>query len=459
MKKQNLDNVYGNVPHSFHCAVVKSLNKLEEVEPMKSKSKIYRAAIACAIIATIGAVGIVTAKAVYPMIVNRNGDYGLDVTLQQTASNAPEYVKLNLGYLPDNVISEDGLKYSVNNNHKEKCLTFLVVRTNDTDSFFDTNIENYEELTVNDHHAVLANVANNNDFDRRFYIYFEEYSAFIKAYVGSDVTDEEVSKIMNGISVTEGTADDHSGGALSEVKNQDKNSLWDMLSNITDKATPTVNITFSKIELGQTLHNSIVNDETCTATIDKIEVLDNVNNLDEKKFQFYMDDALAEDISDYADENGNLVAYERNSYKYGDGVNTPISEITLTETVNRRMVYVTITVSNNTDSVSTYWYQDLDMHCLNDNNGNISPVEYSEDCIPDIPWRGEISYIDKNDVDTAGYKAGYNSITLQPNTSETVHIGFWADEDMLDDYYVTNCLEYSAGDLYQTESYECIKVQ
>lgn len=462
MKKQDLKNAYGSVPTEFHNSIVRTLNTLEE-EPVKTArphSRFFRVAIACALIAAIGTVGATAAAKLYPMNATRDGNYGITLDMQPTTddgseaiegmnlslsadSNAPEYVKLNVGYLPDGVIS-DGFKYSLNGEHSEKCLTLVLERVGTKSTFSDTNIADFEQFEINGNVAVLAYVASNNEFDRRFYIYFEDMASFVTGYITNDYSEEEVKKIMENLTVTEGTADDHDGSALSDQV------AWingnDDLTDAKNEGIYTY-YDYEYVNLGDELeYNDAESD--IVFTVDNIEVLDNVSSLDRSCFGYPMEGRL----DDYIDDNGNLLPYERVYYQYGDGVNSPTREAVKTDTADRRMVYATLTVKNTGSEATSIWLlPSVNMFTIGKDYGN--------DGVPNEPWAGEINYIDNNEADEIGYVEGYYQLSVAANSTETVHIGFLADADMLDYYYIGNYVS-EKYDLQgnNTLTYKCIKV-
>lgn len=468
MKKQDLKNAYGPVPTEFHNSVVRTLNTLDE-EPVKTarpRRTWLKVLVACALIAAMGTVGATAAAKLYPMNVNKEGNYGLTFDVQTTSdsesdsgsssldgmnlslsadSNAPEYVKLNVGYLPDGVIS-DGFKYSLNGEHKEKGLTLIVDRVGTAASFSDINIADFEQFEINGNTAVLANVVDMDgeyEFGRRFYIYFEDMAAFVTGYITNDYSDEEVRKIMENLTVTEGTADDCNGGALS-----DKMSWVNRNDYMEEEPVGYTDFDYEYVNLGDELECRF-SDSNCVYTVDNIEILENISNLDSSCYSVPMGDSL----EDYADENGNLLPYEREYYKLGDGVTAPMREVVKTDMADRRMVYATLTVKNTGSEARTFGFLPyVSMMRIGDG--------YNDGILTEDPWLGEITYIDNNDVDELGFNAGYYSLTVAPNSTETVHIGFLADADMLDYYYICNYVdaEYdSQGN--NTLTYECIKVK
>lgn len=517
MKKDDMKNAYGKAPQSFHYAVMRSLNSLEEKQKVRSKSRVMRTAVACALIVAIGTAGIITAKAVYPMVAEREGNYGMNIDIDPTidgtdngsqvnaenmnfqigddSKNVPEYVKLDIGYLPDGVIVDSPpIKYSYNGECKEKCFTFVFERVSGKQTFSESIIEDYEQFTVNGNPAILAHVAGDmrqgeNPFSKRFYIYFESKGLFVMCYVTDDVSDEEIKKVMENLSVVEGTQDDNTGGSFSEATTAEERSRMkaeDEAARAYDEwLAANTKISFSTVNLGQTigydwenidedLKDSEKTDifdpdeyrvEGLGFSIDKIEVLDNVADLDVNCFETN----ISENIYSYVDENGSFLPYTREVMEYGDGIDSA-NKIVSSETMNRKLVYVTVTVNNTSESPRCFYLRQIGIERLEQNNGGLGYF-CSDDVLPELANRGEISFIDNNNVPIDGQQHGYYFLDMPANSSKTVHLGFLADEDMLDQLYVTvsgddSCLIYDAkeqkfvdNDSETNFGYACVKVQ
>lgn len=473
MRKQDLKKAYSKPPQAFHYAVIRSLNSIDEKQPVKAKSRVMRNAIVCALVLAVGVAGVVSASAIFPMTVNRNGSYGMSIELEPTnngtdsistndmsiqlsagSKSAHEYVKFNIGYLPEGVVSyydQGKYKYSLNGGDDGQFFSFSTQRIVEKQTITTTFIKDYEQFEINGNQAVLAHVDSINELTKCFYIYFENEALLIQCYISDDVSDEEIIKVMENLSVTEGTEDDYDSATLSEVKK----SLADKAKEAFDSTTQAAydawlksNTThqISVVDIGTPLsYAEDLKEFNGTYTVDSIEVLDNISGLDEKFF----DISSKEDLSDYADENGNLLPYTRETWKYGDGVNTT-NELVASETVNTRFVYVTLTVDNTNNHADTFYLEQfslnmIDPDILQENNGIYKYTEADAEPEENI-WvnsrslYGEIDYIDNNNVDydaeIVGALYGYYELSVPADSIETVHLGFWADEDTLDKLYL-----------------------
>ena len=514
MKKRDLKNAYGEVPQSFHNSVVRTLNTLDtdtavtvqhfadfdeerilNVQPRKRS--VFKTVTACVLAAAIVTVGAVSAKAVFPMVATKEGNYGLNIDIEPGAGgqasagesnisgktelmklaaskSAPEYVKMTVGYLPEGVIEDQG-KYSLNGNHKEKCFAIIGERIVEKKTLEEDNIVDYEEFDLNGNRAILAASATGS---KRFFIYFENEAVLISAYVTSDVSDEKIKKVMENITIEECSAEESNISSLTEEKEylkeqrkeEKQQALYDLF--VHDDV-----YNYHEIKTGQKLSfkGDLMDGKNLNFSVDNIEILDNISDLDYNNFE----STIAEEyLPTLTDENGNFVPREREYYISGDGITAPRGQVSRTDTVMPKMVYVTLTVNNPTDSDDEFVFQGFEADTLSaEALKNGVTIDYksedndvSEYTIPILST--EVHYIDNNNVDKDGYKQGYNFLDVAANSTETIHIGFIVDEDKLDNTYVTIDECWNASAVFDPEqsafvennkdyyhSLPCVKVQ
>lgn len=476
MKKEDLKKAYSKPPQSFHYSMVRTLNSLDEKEKVRPKSRVLRTAAVCALVLAIGVVGAVSASAVFSsMAAKKESNYGIEFELTPSADaggaesasqpqsdklsfqvgddsvDIPEYVKLNIGYLPEGVIPYIAdMKYGYNGSWDEKSFTFVSERVSGKQTFTDIMIEDYEQFDVNGNPAVLAHTTveeydfetGRPQFSKRFYIYFENKGLFVMCYVTSDVSDDEIKKVMENLTVVDGTEDDNSGGPFSNATTaqdraraaaeEDEQAEYDAW--LAENSTYDINV----IDLGTQVsydEELLEGDEAFYGnfSVDSIEVLDNISGLDENCFEI-SNPYSGRSLSDYADENGNILPYTRRVICYGDRLNTK-DEVVSSQTANRRLVYITLTVNNTNDKDGGFYIPVVQMERLFESGGELTMNVPDDEVVTDVMW-GDIDYIDNNNVASDGFQHGYYCLTVPANSSETIHIGFWADEDLLDTIYV-----------------------
>lgn len=443
--KNEIRSIYGAAPQSFHNMMVDTLDSLDEAAPAKRRNTRHFAAFAAA--AALLCVGAIGANAVMKSFAPvKEGNYGLNITVGDssdsepglmtlgTPSNTPEYVKPNVGYLPEGMyFSEQHGKYF--SDDETKCMTIIYQRITEKQTIQDYNVADYEEMTINGHAAMItysAIPASENDYTRTFYIYFEDMAMLVEGYVTYGLPDDELMKIMEGITVEECDSDMYGMSFTQAKKEYAEEKRDEQITAFLDKASElTRNDKLIPVNVGTKItYGKGTEQYECAGieySVDSIEVLDNIGELDYNKFDDWHID-LQNDI----DANGNLLPYERNIYTYGDGVNAPFTTVVGQDEIDRRLVYATMTVTNTSDSSRDFWYQGFHITNYTDDNGALKANDRTEKYILSEP-----AYIDGNNVDTEGMKSGWCFLTLSPGETRTVHIGFVCDADYIDDLYLT----------------------
>ena len=324
-----------------------------------------------------------------------------------------------------------------------KCMTIIYRRITEKQTIQDYNVASYEEMTINGHAAMItysAIPASENEYTRDFYIYFEDTATLVQAFVTYGIPDDELVKIMEGITVEECDTDMYGMSFTQAKKEYAEKKRDEQITSIIDKASElTRNDKLISINIGTKItYGKGTEQYECNGleySVDKIEVLDNIGELDYNKF-----DDWHIDLQNDVDGNGNLLPYERNIYSYGDGVNAPFTTVIGSDTIDCRLVYATLTITNTNDSSRDFFYQGFRITNYTDDNGALKANDRTEKY-----FLSEPAYIDGNNVDTEGMKSGWIYLTLSPGETRTVHIGFICDEDNLDDLYLTdygNCQCY-----------------
>ena len=446
IEKNEIHNIYGEAPQSFHNTMVETLDSLDEAAPIRYYRTRRLAAFAAA--AALLSVGVLGANAVIKSFAPvKDGNYGLNITVGDSSdsepglmtlgapSNTPEYIKPNVGYLPEGMyFSDQHGKYL--SDDETKCMTIVYQRITEQQTIQDFNVASYEELTINGHAAMITYSAipeAENEYTRHFYIYFEDTATLVEAFVTYGVSDEELMKIMEGITVEECDTDMYGMSFTQAKKEYAEEKRDEQITAFLDKASElTRNDKLIPINIGTKIKygkgTELYECGGIEYSIDSIEVLDNIGALDYNKFSDWHID-LDNDV----DENGNFLPYERNTYSYGDGVNAPFTMVVGQDEIERRLIYATLTVTNTSDSISNFFYQGLGITNYTDDNGILKENDKTEKYLISEP-----AYIDGNNVDSEGMKAGWNSLTLAPGETRTVYIGFVCDADYIDDLYLTD---------------------
>lgn len=412
---KDLKNEYPEMPVSFHKNVVSSFEKLDKKQEVKinNRSPIKMIAFAAAIIVLMS-VTVFAANTVYEKFINKE-NFKVTLNLNEDSTDttkSPEYVKLNFGYMPDSLIPYDA-PYKFSTEIKEDgtvCsgLTFQLFKSELAKDLVITYVESSAEYMFGENKGAVMNIntgieTDGDAYDKEFIIYFEEFGYVLRCYVSERISEDEMIKIANGLSLEE-TDKEHAYIIDTYIPTVDN-------GGIIAPAPGTFSYTTDAVvrQLGETFdikaYNGDVDGNDYTLSVKNIEIRDNVNGLDYSSFD------LAGEISDYIDENGNLKNYERKTYNHGDGVNS-ISSLKESKTVGRKIVLVDIEVRNNENSANQF--------CIDAGVFSISGTSAANGVNS-----FEASYISGQD----GKSGSYNFIEFEAGEKKTLTYGYIVDAD------------------------------
>lgn len=412
---KNLKNEYPEMPMTFHKNVVSSFGKLDEKQEIKkhNRSPFKMIAFAAAIIVLMSVTGF-AANTVYEKFINKE-NYKVTLELDEESTNtakAPEYVKLNFGYMPDYLIPYDA-PYKFSTEIKDDgtvCsgLTFQLFKSELAKDLVITYVESSAEYMFGENKGAVMHInsgveTDGDDYDKQFIIYFEEFGYVLRCHVSERISDDEMIKIANGLSL-EKTDKEHAYIIDTYIPTVDNGGIiapaFGTFSYTTDAVVR---------QLGEAFdikaYNRDVDGNDYTLSVKSIDIRDNVNGLDYSSFD------LAGEISDYVDENGNLKSYEHKTYNHGDGVNS-ISSLKESKTVGRKIVLVDIEVRNN-ESYANQFFINAGVFSISG-----TPAANGVNSF-------EASYISGQD----GKTGSYNFIPFEAGEKKTLTYGYIIDAD------------------------------
>ena len=343
-------------------------------------------------------------------------------------------VKLVFNYLPagSETLPGDDSKYYVPSDENESAHGISPILnkldTNEDIVFSTLSSLSASEFMAGENRAYIVKKDSSFEYDKMLYVIFEKEHYLVEAYLGFDITEDEVHKIAEGITLEE-TNEENATTAVSLSKNDPKKEI-DGEAEITSK------LPSSYYKKGEVLPSSDLYSD-CKMTVEKVEFFDSINGFDAKNF------SPIDDMSTFVDDSGKLKTCERNEWVYGDGVNT-LSKIINTETVGRKFVYVTVSVTNSSDADENDFsvYNQL-MLIDETTSGRLEiaekPYNYDDLCL-------EPQYFDSSLVSNTDQHFFYTKIPA--GETVTYHLGYFIDDDLTDNiffqaYYGSS---YGAGD-------------
>ena len=403
----------------------KFLSSLDEDK--KSKWTTKKILVAAAIFMIVIPTTIVTANEIYQWYVTQK-EYKLTMSVKGSSTNDSVFYKLNLGYLPDNMIGdEESGKYSYRDTPNMGGFSFVLWKVKDQADFTELNTKDYQEVTYGDNKGYLIhkegfNVNQEGGFARIVYLFFEKEGYVVEAYVGNDVPNNDLEKVMSNISLKETDKEKATFSIDYETykKELENEPVDDGLAN-TKLAIDSPNI----YKIGESVEANPLDELAFDFTVDKVEVLNNIKEFDATNFHEYPIERMKE--KQLLSEDLVLQSYTQQIIRDGNG-ETTVDEIVGEKRVTPKFVYVTATIDNkgNSDLV------DLSMQNspqLVKTEGNyFVPNRIVGEGVDFESYSGEVDYLDSHGEGT-GY---YRMPTIKGKEKRVIHFGYFIDDDQLD---------------------------
>lgn len=246
-------------------------------------------------------------------------------------AQAPEYAKIELGYLPDAITElEPPYKYDYNG---DAGLSFNMFRMGSERKNEYKNVISTEKTSFGENEAEILTL-NENKMSLAL-IYFEEKGVVVECYFNNHIPKDELYKILSNLKIVEATEDD----ALTYDYESVPHSEY---------FVPDAPQTEKIIKQGEICENGwdFETNAFYNIKIVKAEVLDNINGIDKNNIR------STEEFSEMVNEDGTLKGYNREEIIYGDGINS-IDTIKDVKFVDRKLVAVTIEATNTNNTAGS----------------------------------------------------------------------------------------------------------
>ena len=446
--------------HTFdavHLSEEKKQQVFNDICNKYEKKKKYRmpkvAVAACVLAVAIPTVGFAGEKiASYMVSVKKDQMHTVfeisDSQNEETKSMAQKYVKLNVtgltGYTRDTDAGLDEMKvisFRSEENPDTQGLYVEILQIDcDTDQFYEKNIADAQELELNGQKAVYMkqNHLVGSQYEagtegKEVIVFYEDYGyALLIQGIGMETMSDEnfltVAQKITLLPATEETSDvvRSMSEYIAETNRAEENNA---IENEDLRIFPTDKM----CDLGGTQNYWGI-----SYHIDKIEMRDNLNGLDQNGYQTDALEKLKSGIG--IDEKWNLQPYERETVAFGDGYENSEQYVAQTETVTPKLVLVTMTIKN------ISYEDDDDMLPI------ANPLTYVKESNShlEFDWREfergdrNIYYRDNMPIWISDSEGGswFYAKKMKKGDSVTLQLGYLVDEDMLDEMV----MEFNFGD-------------
>ncbi len=411
---KNLKYAFKPVPERFHYSVQSAIDKAVLTEKKRSRlSRPVKAVIAVSLVATILPTSVFGAAQLYNYVVNKSGNYGVEVKADNSVSS-PKYVKLKVKPIEGFEVMNhtDGLKYNRVGDQGGSGYSFMLIRSENGSGELYKSVKDYKKTSINSHEAVIMKKAGTTEDNTTVSIYYENVNIILTCFVDSDIKEKDMLKALSGVEIVKGTKKDHT--EYFEADNYEPEE---------DISQYTVDTSFTQIKTGQQVEFNNDIDSTLKYSVDNIRVVDNVAELNRDDFEFWGDD-----VNNYINDDGSLKPRKSTIYEFGDGINS-VDKLIKKENKKQKFILADITYTDTTSKSQEFGI-----------NANLVQLEKKN---------GKLGYIDTGNTGDTNADDGYPNYIANANQgkdyyryevsageSRTFTIGFRCDEDLLSKSYI-----------------------
>lgn len=424
--KEKLHGAFKTTPQRFLYTIESSVNEAVMDGSRSKKSRKYaKIILAVFLLVAIIPTAVFGAVRLFGVKPEKVGKFGVGFSVSKN-QNASEYIKMKIS-LPDafyEVENSARLKFrrTANDEHAFTILPMKIIDDRDL-ATIEPDVSSIEEMQIASHKAYkLIGTKDYGGLDR-YYICYEDYNMIVLIYRGKTITDSELEDFVNGITFVKGTKEDHD--SFYELNGEDQDAMdvdynFEYKFLLTDKDTEFVFTGYDK-ETGKDGYQvkSKITDIRVESDAKGISKVD-VNNV------YDYDKAIG--------ENGRLYPRVTELWQNGDGIDTERKLIS-TSYVNQKLVLADIYFTNTTDKELNIYipYRLETLRKVADGVYDFATTfDRYNDIFANSYCDGEIFYMSEHGIS----EKDYYTITMLPNESKTITLGFRCNEDQVDNAYI-----------------------
>ncbi len=398
----------------------------------------------------------------YSMYVEKQGTYQVATKIsadeQSKTTAIPDEipdVKIQAGYLPDGMeeIEEGKFCYSETPYQGGFSMSLMLLDKQDFESVLtDNHVVESEERNFGKYEGVYLryqDLEQNGSYNQRIYLMCpDEYRMAVIA-VGDDMSKEKAVKFAENISLVE---------TDKMVATKDMYSWSDFVSTEPEIDTREIvtSVSSDELKLWKTGEEFMISpyisaeDEAgnsiesadVSVKVDSVQISDDLSLLDKNK--------IPEEWKKAVGEDGKLVENQLSYMKAGDGVEA-LDEVVKTENVKQKLVFVTATYKNNSESTLNHILYLGNLMLMKSENGTYQLYIEDEQSGEDYDFihssgvanAQEMGYYSEQEA----YGNGGNYISsLKPGESVQIEMAWIVDENQLSNMYLNLSGNGSSGE-------------
>ncbi|MCI7738785.1 MAG: hypothetical protein MSR29_05285 [Lachnospiraceae bacterium] len=454
MRLEDIKKDMPKTPEFIHQMICEEVNKQLQNDSgtaiLQRKRKKYKWSsmrVAAAVVAALLGVSTIAyaGSGLYRMYLEKQGRYRVDTGISVDSDYAlPEKIhdiKIETAYIPEGMewVDEHRLAYPETPNLGGFSFSSVLLDSDDFGKILtDTGVVESEERTFGSRTGVYLqyqDLEQDGSFNQRIYLLCPEEYRIVILYIGDDVQKEDAMKVAENLSISETdavmeTKDLYTWSNFIEPETEWSESVTEIPQK--DLQIFEVGDTLKITGTGENEAGEYLSFDDISVTVDFVQVADDLSLLDEN--------LIPEEWKEVIGEDGKLVQNTLSYIRSGDGVET-LDEVVKTESVQQKLVYVTVTYQNNTDTAINHMLYIGSLMRLKQENGQYQIYSHS----------GEgYDYIRGNSVASAmgmtyfsqkeAYGNGGNYISsLKPGERVQVAMAWIVNENDLGNIYLNLC--------------------
>ena len=454
MRLEDMKNNIPETPDFIHKMIQNEVAKqMQDTKVVNIRRKkrwtVPKAAIAAAVCTLTVSSAAYAGVNLHHWILKKHGSYGISIKIDADDASKeaviPEEipdVDLSVGYVPEGMqwTDEYHLQYPENNRNGGLSFTFSLLDQNDLSQVIqDQNVVDSEERTFGDYEGVYLaynSVAENGSFNQRIYLACPDLYRVLTVYIGDDVSKEDAIKVAENLILSENTTMIKTASLLTwsdVISPKAEQNDEEVITSVEKEKLPVYQIgdSFSLDVSGEDENGGYLT-ETISACVDSIQITDDLQLLDSDK--------IPQKWADVTGADGKLLTNTLNYVKSGDGIDS-LDEIVKSEEVKQKLVYATVTYTNDSDQEIDHMLYVGTLLTLIEENGKQQiyvPAEQAGEGYDRITWdgvaeTGEMEYKSVSD----NYGNGGNYIaSIKPGESVQLNMAWIVNENDLDHLYL-----------------------
>ncbi len=363
MKLENMKNSIPETPDFIHemiqNEVKKQLQDVKVVNIQKRRVKkwtVMKASAAIAVFLLAASTIVYAGVRLYHIFIEKQGNYGIEIGIRPDDRKGEEHlpeeihdIDITAGYIPEGMEWADEFHLQYPEHERTGGISFSSVLLDDDDTekvMQDQNVVECEERTFGNRKGIYIrynDLIEDGSFNQRIYLLCPDIYRVITVYMGDDVSKEEGIRFVENLMITENEKMVETSGLYtwSELVSPEVKSEETVVS-VEDDRLPVHQIgeTFKLYVTGEDVDGNIMEDNRVSVCVDSVQAADDLRLLDQNHVPEKWLAAVGSD--------GKLVNNTLSYIKAGDGVNS-VDEIIKTESVRQKLIYVTVTYTNETD--------------------------------------------------------------------------------------------------------------